>query len=96
MGEKGNEGRRESTKEGRTDGRGRGVIRNPDFPDLGILRRSLSKKRREERRGPIRNNWTLAAFSRRRRGERTGGSIGGGAALAVCGRGEEGQGQRVL
>ena len=35
-------------KEGqRTDG---GVIRNPDFPDLGILRRSLSKKRRGERK----------------------------------------------
>ena len=56
-----------------------GVIRNPDFPDLGILRRSLSKKRREERgeRGQLgRNNWTLAAFSPRNGEEGTGRSIG--------------------
>ena len=64
MGEKGNEGKEGEHKEGHGGG---GVIRNPDFPDLGILRRSLSKKRRGERkRGTAdRNNWTLAAFSRR-------------------------------
>ena len=74
MGEKGNEGRwlggwvREAEKAQKKKKAG-GVIRNPDFPDLGILRRSLSKKKREERRGegPIRNNWTLAAFSRGRK-----------------------------
>ena len=38
---------------GRKEGKhkeGQRVIRNPDFPDLGILRRSLSKKRRGERK----------------------------------------------
>ena len=63
MGEKGNEGREGEHKEGQC----RGVIRNPDFPDLGILRRSLSKKKKREKEGPDRNNWTLAAFSRRRK-----------------------------
>ena len=45
MGEKGNEG-----GERERERKHKRVIRNPDFPDLGILRRSLSKKRRGERK----------------------------------------------
>ena len=57
------------TKEGKAQKKAE-VIRNPDFPDLGILRRSLSKKRKErEREANSEQLDTCGVFAKRGRKE---------------------------